>query len=434
MSRIHEALGEREGPSAALALGALGAGLLLGGFLHGREGEVLDALTALLEAVGSLWIGALRMVVLPLVVCLLFTAVAARREGAWLARAAGASLVCFVTLLVLGAAFTLLCAPPLLSWADIGPEALAPGEGTAPSVAQEPPPEGPLGWLVALARWLAVLFPPNVLDAAANDRILGVIAFTVLLGLAATRIAADQRDRLVAAFEALGAAVFVIVRWVLRFTAPGVFALAFTFAATNGLGVAGLLFHYTWITCALLLAFTLLLYPLAVLVGRVPPRAFARSLYRGQVVAVATRSSLASLPALLEGARKELPVPEPATRFVMPFAASVFKVNRTVSSVVTLLFLERMNGLDLGAGQVLVFVATVVLLSFSTLGIPSGGMTMKTLPVYVSLGIRPERYVLLRTVDVIPDVFKTLLNATGYTTAAVLVARFSRPPDEAASA
>jgi Na+/H+-dicarboxylate symporter len=431
VSRIHEAIGERPGPSAGLAMGCLLAGLLLGTLAHGREGETLAAFVALTEAVGGLWIGALRMVVLPLVVCLLFTAVAARREGAWLARAAGTSLACFVALLLLGAAFALLCAPPLIAWVGIGATEVV--ADPAPTPAEEELPAGPLGWLVAVARWIAALFPPNVLQAAANDHILGVIVFTVLLGLAATRIPVDQRDRLVGAFEALGSAVFVIVGWVLRFTAPGVFALAFTFAARSGVEVAGLLFHYTWITCALLLAFTLLLYPIAVLVGRVPARPFARSLYRGQVVAVATRSSLASLPALLEGARRELPIPERVTGFVMPFAASVFKVNRTVSSLVTLLFLERMNGLHLGPGQILAFVATVVLLSFSTLGIPSGGLSMKTLPVYLSMGIRPEGYVLLRTVDVVPDVFKTLLNATGYTTAAALVARFSRVPEEPAA-
>ncbi len=71
----------------------------------------------------------------------------------------------------------------------------------------------------------------------------------------------------------------------------------------------------------------------------------------------------------------------------------------------------------------------MLLLSFSTPGIPSGGF-FATLPAYLAAGAPMEGLVLLKAVDALPDVFKTVNNVTGDLAAAAVVSRLCAPrPD-----
>ena len=151
-----------------------------------------------------------------------------------------------------------------------------------------------------------------------------------------------------------------------------------------------------------------------------------RAVAPAQLVAASTRSSLASLPALVAGARRHLNLPPSATGFVLPLSVSAFKVNRTISATVKLLFLAHVFGIPLGPGQLATFLATVVLLSFSTVGVPGGGAAFRTLPAYLAAGVPLEGVVILETVDTIPDIFKTITNVTGDMSAAILLSRSAR--------
>ncbi len=99
-------------------------------------------------------------------------------------------------------------------------------------------------------------------------------------------------------------------------------------------------------------------------------RTFAAAVYPAQVVAVGTRSSIASLPALLDGAKRKLDVPAPVLGFALPFAVSAFKVNRTISGPLGMMFLAYWYDIDLQATQIVAFVVTVMIMSFSSPGIP----------------------------------------------------------------
>ncbi len=220
--------------------------------------------------------------------------------------------------------------------------------------------------------------------------------------------------------------MLIVVRWVLWFTPIGVFALVYVLALRMGGGAMGMLGAFVVVQSGLMLLCTVLLYPLSAGVGRVSLRAFARAVAPAQLVAVSTRSSIAALPALVEGGRDVLRLPPAATGLVLPLSTSLFKVNRTVSATVKLLFLAHFYGIALSAGTLAAFLATVVLLSFSSVGVPGGGSAFKTLPAYVAAGIPIEGIVMLEAVDTIPDVFKTLLNVTGDMSAATLLSRAAR--------
>jgi Na+/H+-dicarboxylate symporter len=135
---------------------------------------------------------------------------------------------------------------------------------------------------------------------------------------------------------------------------------------------------------------------------------------------VASSSSLASLPALVDGARRQLRLPSSATGVVLPLAVSSFKLASPILWQAAAVFLARMYGVPIGPAQHLTVAATAMLISFSTPGIPHGWL-LGVSPLVASMGVPPEGIGLLIAVDAVPDIFATVLNVTGDMAAAAIV-------------
>jgi Na+/H+-dicarboxylate symporter len=118
---------------------------------------------------------------------------------------------------------------------------------------------------------------------------------------------------------------------------------------------------------------------------------------------------------------------------VLPLSVAVFKVNRTISSTAKLLFLAHVYNIPLSAQTIAAFLATVILLSFSSVGVPDGGTAFATIPAYLAAGLPLEVVVVFEATTTIPDIFKTLLNVTGDMSAAAMLSR-SRPGEALAEA
>ena len=258
-----------------------------------------------------------------------------------------------------------------------------------------------------------------------RGEILPVLLFTVLLGIAITRLPAEQREPLSRMLKALAEAMLVIVRWILALTPLGVFALTLRFALGTGGDAVGMLGAWAAISSALLLLCILLLYPVAALLGRTSLLAFARAVAPAQLVAATTRSSIASLPALVEGGRDRLDLPDTATGLVLPLSVSLFKLSQIVMNMTKFIFLAHVCGVTLGPAKIVAFLITILILSFSTVGLPSRG-SVRSIPAYLAAGIPLEAVVFVDTVEAIPDIFQTVLNVTGAMSAATLLSRSSR--------
>ena len=193
----------------------------------------------------------------------------------------------------------------------------------------------------------------------------------------------------------------------------------------SGSGAVGVLGGYVAIISGVMLACTALLYPLTAVLGRTPVREFALGAAPAQWVAVTTRSSIAALPALIEGARDRMRLPDAATGLVLPLSVSVFKLDVAAGNVVKLFFLAHVYGVALRPAAVAAFLASILVLSFSSPGLPSAG-SVRTLPAYLAVGIPIEGVVLVQAVESVPDVFMTLLNVTGDLSAATLLSRRGR--------
>jgi proton glutamate symport protein len=229
-------------------------------------------------------------------------------------------------------------------------------------------------------------------------------------------------------FRGLFDAMLTLIRWILELAPYGVFALALPLATRLGFAAAGAVAYYIAVAGGITLVFIAALYPIASLFGRVSPRRFAKASAPAQALAVSSRSSLASLPAMIDGGAKHLGFGPQITTFLLPLSASMFRAGSAIGIPVGVLFIARLYGVDLGAPELVTIALTSMLVTFSIPGVP-GGSILIMMPVMLSVGVPAEGVALLLGVDTIPDMFRTTANVTGTMTAATIVG--AREPAEA---
>jgi Na+/H+-dicarboxylate symporter len=405
---------------------ALGAGLAGGAAIAASGNAGLLHAAESIAPIGTLWINAIRMTIIPLVVSLLITGVAGASDIRAIGRIGGRTLLTFF-LLLLGAAIVIM---PLAALAF----SLLPSGGAAnPLPAGAAEAAGQLaasGEAPGFGAWLVSLVPTNPVAAAANGAMLPVVLFTLFLALAIAKSGGAARDSLLGFFRALSEAMLVMVRWVVAVAPIGVFALVLPLAAHGGGNVAGGIGFYVAVYSAGSLLITALLYPVVSVFARTPIRTFARAVLPPQLVAFASSSSLASLPALVEAAEGPLALPERVSGFVLPLAVSTFKIAAPVSWTVGALFVGWFYGIPLHLPQLMIVAFTAIFLAVAGPGVPRGAFLMLT-PMFQAIGLPAEGIGILIAVDAIPDLFSTVLNVTGDLAAAAIVAR--QPGEPAAS-
>jgi Na+/H+-dicarboxylate symporter len=406
----------------------LAAGFGLGALAHESRAGWLLSLASALDPAGILWTNALRLVALPLMVCCIVLAINSTPRTRTAGRLGGLALLLYLAFLLAAGALTMAVSPRLFAGVAVDAQTRGALESAsadareAPRVREEP----------AFSQWLTSLVPTNFVRAVADENVLAVLVCVFLFASAVTRIEPERRRLLVRFFEAGAETARVLVGWFLLLMPLGVFSLAFSVTAKTGFAVAGSIGLYVLASCALPLAVTALLYPVTAAFGGVSLRAFAAGVWPAQAVAIGTRSSLAALAPLTEGAAGKLRLPSEVSDLVLPLSVSVFKVSRAVSAPLQLYFLTQLYGLPLRPGYVLTFAATVALLSFTTPGLP-GSQLFAMVPLYLAAGIPIEGVMLLKAIDALPDIFKTLVNVTADMSIAVIVARFAGRPAPSAA-
>ena len=411
---------------------ALVAGMAAGLAISASGSAALLTAAQWVEPLGTLWINAIRMTVIPLVVGSLVAGIASAPNPRAVGRVGMRAVAFFLATLLVGAVFAALLAPVLFAQLPIDPAASAELRASAAGAAEA---VGESARRVpTFAQWLIDLVPANPIRAAADGAMLPLIVFTVAFGLAVAGLTGEPRQAVVRVFEAIRDAALTLVRWILAAAPIGVFALALPLAARLGLAAAGALASYIAIVAVLTVAFTVLvLYPLAVTLGGVSLGAFQRAVLPAQAVAFSSRSSLASLPAMIESARTRLRLPEEMSSFFLPLAASVYRVGGAVGQMVGVVFIARLYGVDLTAAQLATAGLTAVVTTFSVPGIPGGSIVIMA-PVLMGAGLPLEGIGILLGVDTIPDMFRTTANVTGDMVAATALGARRGPAEAEAPA
>ena len=410
-----------KGPAARVLL-ALVAGLALGVATSAVHVAAISRAIPAIEVLGTLWINAIRMTVIPLVVALTIGAVASASGEARIGRIGALAVVVFVIFLVSGGVLAMLLAPLSLDRLTIPADVAASLRFRAVAEAGSGAAQMP-----SLLQRILDIVPVNPVKAAVDGAILPVVVFSLALGLALRQLAREKSEPMLQVVRAVSDAMLVLVGWILAAAPVGVFALALALGTRMGLSSAAVILQYIVTLSGVLFLFTLAVYPVAVLVGRVSLRKFATAAAPAQAVAFSTRSSLAALPAMITGARDVLHLPPPITGFALPLAVSVCRANVPMAWVVGVLFLGKLYGIPVSGAQLALLVVTSTLISFSVPGIPSASLFLLA-PVLVGNGLPAAGVGILIAVDAIPDMFKTLVNVTTHLASVSVLARLDERP------
>jgi len=391
--------------ACGIAIGAVGNAALL------RAADFI-------APIGTLWVNAIRMTVIPLVISLLITAVASASDVKSIGRLGGRTLLVFVLLLAGTAIVVMPFGPALFRLLPqrLGAPQLPPGAAEAAGQIAAG------GQAQTFSTWLPSLLPTNPIAAAASGAMMPLILFTIVLGLAIARSPEGARATLTQFFQALGEAMLLLVRWVIMFAPIGVFALVLPLAVHAGAALAGAIGFYIVAYSVGCLVVTLLLYPVVAMFAKIPMTRFAKAALPAQLIAFSSSSSIASLPALVESAERGLDLSPRTTGFVLPLAVSTFKIAAPLSWTVGALFVGWFYGVPLSIGSLATIAFASIFLAFGVPGIPRGAFIMLA-PLFIAIGLPVEGIGLLIAVDAIPDTFSTVLNVTGNLAATALVAR-----------
>lgn len=376
------------------------------------------------EVLGTLWINAIRMMVIPLVVGAIIVGVAATPSLKTVGSIGGRAFIMFFVVLFTAAVLSVLIAPPVLSILHIDADAANTLRASAAS-----------GSLAAMEgaqkiqdarQWLVDLVPTNPVRAAADGAMLPLIVFALAFGLAVTRVAEPGRATVVSFARGVTDVSLTIVRWILVAAPVGVFALSAAVALKLGVAAAGAVMVYIALVCGMCIVCMALFYLVVWILRREQMRGFARLWAAPQTVAFSSRSSLVALPAMIETAevlRHGLPI----RSFFLPLAVATFRTGAAINIPIGVLFLAHLYGVEVGTAQLVTIVVTAVITSFSVPGIP-GGSIIVLVPVLLAAHLPVEGIGILLAVDTLPDMFRTATNVTGDMAVAALL----DAPDDAA--
>ncbi|RSU47742.1 cation:dicarboxylase symporter family transporter [Sphingomonas sp. S-NIH.Pt15_0812] len=381
------------------AVGRILAGLIAGlglGYLAGPDNVALPAL----QTIGGVWLDTLRMPIIPLVFALVVTGLGSGSGAGGSSRVARRAIGAFVLFLSASAIFGVALGSAMFSgWQVTGLDAV---RGTGGKLPDLPP----------LGETLRALVPVNPIASAAQGAIVPVVLFALLFAIALRHIDRSRAAAIANGCQGIADALLVIIGWVLLVAPLGVFALAFDVAARSGFAVGALLLWYVVARIVggivLLAGFVLLV----AVVARTRLPTFLRAVLPAQSVAFSTQSSLASLPAMLEATRT-LGLPARPVETVLPLAVALFRISAPTAIGLATLALARLNGIELGLGQLGLVALLAVLNNLVIAGLPNQiSFFAAYAPVALAVGVPIELLPLLLAVDTIPDMFATAANVT----------------------
>ena len=389
----------------ATALGLI-LGLVLGLLASATDIDLLDRLAAGVAPLGTLFINAIRMVVIPLVVTTIFVGVARLGNPRTVGKLGGSALGFFwgttVPAIVIGMGFMTLAMTLWPVTVEVP---------TTVESAQELP-----GLLDLILR----LIPANPFAAAADGALLPLIVFTLLLAAATGAVAEARRQRLITFAEDISAVFVRLIHWILWTAPAGVFGLAAPVVAGMGLGLlAGLVVFVTTVVVGLFVFILLFYLPAVRLLGKKGIVEFVKGVSGSFVIGFSTTSSVASLPVMFEDA-EALGVSPAVSSLVLSLGAAINRAGSALFQAGAVVFLATLYDVPLPFTTLLSvgFVGFVVAMSVAP--VPSASIVTLT-PILEVAGVPVAGLGVLLGIDRLPDMFRSATNITGHVAAAVIV-------------
>ena len=400
------------------------AGLLLGLAAYYGAGSgapwVQWLTTYLTQPIGTLFLRLIFMLVLPLLFSALVVGIAEMGDVRSLGRIGWKTLA--YTVIVSGIAVVIGLI--LVNW-------LKPGAGIDPAVARQMLASGSqrahaiISSSTTQPRGMDMLLgivPDNVIKAAAENTILAVMFFALMLGIGLVLTKSAAADTLKRGIEGLFEVSMTLIGLVIRMAPYAVFCFMFNLAALFGWDLLARLGAYVGVVVLALSIHMFVVYSAILKLAGWSPLAFFKGIQEAMVMAFSTASSNATLPTALKVAEEELHLPRKVSRFVLTVGATANQNGTALFEGVTVLFLAQFFGVELSLVQQATVMFVCILGGIGTAGVPAGSLPVVAL-ICGMVGVPPEGIGLILGVDRFLDMCRTTLNVTGDLMLATVVSR-----------
>lgn len=387
-------------------LAGLVLGLALGVVASITGNATLIAIAEASEPLGTAFIRAIQMVVIPLVGVTVFVGVARIGNPRRLGRVGGSSVAFFWLTTIPAILIGMLVMRVALGFARpvVPPEA-------AGDVATELP---------GMVDFLVNLIPRNPFEAATAGSLLPIIVFTVLFAAATTTLPTAKRDPLISLADSVSDALITLMHWVL-WTAPvGVFGLAAPVAARTGMAMLqNLAVFIVAVVVGLFLFMAVVFLPAIRIFAKVGVGRFVRGTIGSYSMGFSTTSSVASLPVMFEEA-EDLGLSKETSNLVLPLAASINRPGSALFQGAAVIFLASVYDVSVAPGAIAGAALATFLAAMTVAPVPSASI-MTMAPALDTVGVPLSALGIMLGIDRVPDMFRSATNVVGHVAAAAVV-------------
>lgn len=400
---------------AIIILLALVLGIFLGLSIGTKSTTLVDAT----DVIGNMWLNALRMTVIPLVFTLLIVGIGKAASMARAGRMTARAIFLMIFLLWCSSLMASFVTPAILELFPLQTDA---AEALKRALDTSTPP----GEVPPFTEFLRALIPTNAIAAAAEDAVLPLIIFALALAFAISRLPDAQRNLLDQFFAALADALLIIIKWVLALAPIGVFALAFGVGAKAGVAAFGALVHYVLVVSSVGVVVWVFSYLLTAIGGKRGPVVFFKASAPAQAVAISTQSSLASLPAMVDGV-KTMGVGERSADVVLPIAVALFRATGPCMNLAVAIYVAHLMGIELTFSAMAIGVVVAAITTMGAVSLPGSISFITSIaPICIAMGIPIEPLVLLLAIETFPDIIRTVANVSTNMSVTAAIARSER--------
>lgn len=398
---------------------ALGLAVLVGSVLE-PDGAVGSMVLPVLDFVGQMFLNALKMIIVPLIVASIIVGISnlgAGALGVLGGKTIGYYLVTSGLAITAGLLLVNAIEPGITSGGVPAKEVLGLHADTG-DIADKVAGRSGADVVAVFLR----MIPPNIVEAAANGQMLGLIFFSLLFGYFMERVVKQGRDALHNFWEGVLEVMMKITHLIMRFAPIGVFALVGKVVIISGVEVFIPLAAFFFTVLGALALHMFVILPLLMRGFGINPLKHFRAMLAALLTAFSTSSSAATLPVTLSCVKDRAGVSNRVGSFVLPLGATVNMDGTALYECVAVLFLAQAYGLDLSVAQQMTVVALSLLTSVGVAGIPSASLVAIVLILGV-IGLPAEAVGLILAVDRLLDMCRTAVNVFGDSSGAVVIAR-----------
>lgn len=399
-----------------LVLGA-GVGLLLNPSTGLLSEEVSLRLADWLDLPGQIFMRLVQMIMIPLIFTSIISGIVSNTSDNL--KTFGVRLLLYFVFttavaIIIGVAVTLIMKP--------GQYILALG-GFPSSGEHQVVPNKDTNLIENLPTTISNLIPNNPLESILTGEMLGVVIFTIIIGVAITQLRQETAGPIIRFSEAVQKICMIVVSWAMILVPYAVFGLIAALLSRTGAAIfIGLGYYMVVVILGLLLLMTFYLV-LVLVVTKKSPLKFLSAIREPQLLAFSTASSAAVMPLSMKTADDKLGVSSNVSDFVIPVGATINMDGTALFQCVTTLFMAQAYGVELSIMNLLLITFTVVAASIGTPAIPGGGVIILA-SVLQSAGIPIDGLIVIIGIDRILGMFRTSVNVTGDLTACLIFDKF----------